>query len=172
MTKIIPFLIFLLLLNVPQMLYSHTGLSNVLGTEGHFAIGPSFSTISINNDSGPKNKGYSLNIDTSYTFSDTLLKFTPSINLKFMNINGESNYGLQAEFTIWAFVNIGGGFGHLFGDNGGSVDHYFIGLPILYKNVSGFFEILYLEPYYRLNFFNDNKYHEIGILFKFSTVIL
>jgi hypothetical protein len=111
-------------------------------------------------------KGYSINYDTSYTYKF----FASSVNLKYMNIGGTKNYGFQTEFTFWFLANIGGGAGYLFGDKSAPIYHGFIGVPFGDDDFKhGPFHSYYIEPYYRLNYFNKKFIHEAGIMFKITT---
>jgi hypothetical protein len=110
--------------------------------------------------------GYSVNYDNSYTYGI----FTSSINLKYLNINGNENVGFQSEFTLWFLANIGGGIGYLFGNKPAPIYHGFIGIPYGDDNFKhGPFHSIYVEPYYRINNFNKKTIHEFGIMVKITT---
>ncbi|OHD08019.1 MAG: hypothetical protein A2Y41_05820 [Spirochaetes bacterium GWB1_36_13] len=132
------------------------------------SIGPSFSLISQG-----KKIGYSFNFDLSLTdsFGSDLFYFTPSINLKQLRINNQVFTGFQTEFTVWLTVNIGGGWGYLWGDSQSSIIHLFTGLPIPleFDPPFDYFHTFYLEPYGRLLFFDEKLYYEFGLLIKMSS---
>ena len=129
--------------------------------EHDISIGPSVAYVNSENQ-----HGLSSNFDIGYTY----YLFTTSINFKQMKIENKNLYGAQAEFTIWAFLNFGGGYGYLYDQKYEWVSHFFIGLPVggdIFK--IGPFKSQYIEPYYRVNFYKNKKYHEFGILFKMTT---
>jgi hypothetical protein len=167
MNKLLSILLFLLSINI----FSNTGLgvSGIGGGDADLTIGPS---LAIMNNSNAEKLGKSFNFDIAMTWG----LFTASSNFKLIDTNGVVDYGVQLELTFWFFVNIGGGVGYLFGDNENIVKHFFVGAPIpTFKRIKikflrglGFNDFV-IEPYYRLNFFNDDKIHEFGLMFKVTT---
>jgi len=117
-------LIILFILSSVNIL-SNTGLGvgGVSGGDADLTIGPS---LAIMNNPDAEKLGKSFNFDIAITWG----LFTASSNFKLIDTNGVVDYGAQLEFTIWLFVNIGGGVGYLFGDNENIVTHFFIGAPI------------------------------------------
>jgi hypothetical protein len=147
-----------IILAFSSMLY---GQYNIALPKNDIGTGPSIAYIYSNHK-----KGYSINYDNSFTYK----VFTPSINLKYMNIGGVKNYGFQSEFTFWFIINIGGGAGYLFGSKAAPVYHGFIGIPFGDDDFKhGPFHSYYIEPYYRINYFNKKFIHEIGIMSKITT---
>lgn len=117
--------------------------------------------------------GYAVNLEASYSF----YLIAASLNLKYLNIENRSNYGIQFQFCFCILLNVGGGVGYLFGHNAAPVYHIFIGapLPLIISNEKnniklGPFKTFYCEPYLRINFFHKDKIFEIGLMFKFDSV--
>jgi hypothetical protein len=126
-----------------------------------YGTGPSTAFINCKHKNG-----YSFNYDNSYTYG----VFTSSINLKYINLDGNENIGFQSEFTLWFLANIGGGIGYLFGNKPAPIYHGFIGIPYGDDNFKHSpFHSIYIEPYYRINYFNKQSIHEIGIMVKITT---
>lgn len=128
-----------------------------------FGIGPSAAYVT-GDDS------FAANIDLSYS----IFLFTASTNFKYMSIEGNRYYGPQFEFTVWLLLNIGGGAGYLWGAEEGRVYHFFAGFPVGDDSPFGWFSIdgsVYVEPFYRANFFKGSVYHEFGIMCKFNTFV-
>ncbi|MBN1498858.1 MAG: hypothetical protein JW982_01765 [Spirochaetes bacterium] len=129
--------------------------------ENDIGTGPSIAYVFTDNS-----RGYSINYDTAYTYGYC----TASVNAKYLNMDDIENFGLQSEFTFWFFLNIGGGIGYLGGDTEGFIYHGFIGFPIGDDDFKhGPFHSYYIEPYYRLNYFNSEFIHEFGIMLKITT---
>ena len=161
--------IFLLIffITVPALLYAgrSQSISYPSLADHEISFGPSIAYVyNSNSDSG-----YSINFDTSYS----LFIFSASVNLKYINLENEDLWGCQFEFTIWLFCNVGGGFGFLYGHEREFVRHFFIGIPIPVLYWGNYNERIlggaFIEPYYRLNYFSNEIFHEFGVMFKFTT---
>jgi hypothetical protein len=141
---------------------SATGMSSMNLPINVISIGPSISTF---------DKNLSANIDTSWT----LLIFTSSINIKYIRLNNTNCYGFQSEFTLWLIINFGGGFGQMYGSERGQIKHLFFGLPLNLtkmgagQNNDSRFPGRFVEPYVRINYFNNKHYIEAGIYYKVQT---
>jgi hypothetical protein len=139
-----------------------------------FGFGPSISYCVTEKS---KHKGYSANLDLSYS----IWLFTPSINFKYLNLRNTSYYGAQFEACIFILLNVGGGAGYLWGGRPGPVYHIFIGapfpLPLSDKDGKPYtaidmspLHVFYFEPYLRINFIKKETVFEIGLLMKFNTL--
>lgn len=130
-----------------------------------FGIGPSIAYI-------PDGDGaFAANLDLSLSHYIV----TASVNLKYMKFDGAEMYGPQFELTVWTGFNWGGGAGILRGDREGPVYHIFIGIP--YGDDTPFHWLsvhgsVYVEPYYRANFFKDEVFHEFGMMAKYNTFVI
>lgn len=134
-----------------------------------WAVGPSLAYVYADSS------GLCMNVDLSYTATF----FTASLNGKLLRENGRWLGGPQAELTGWLFVNLGGGVGYLAGNEHGPVYHVFAGVPI---PLSAFrkrpaptkLDWFYVEPYYRLNFFQPGGLeliHEVGVFVKVTKML-
>ncbi len=133
-------------------------------------IGEPFHDISVGPSFGYINNGYSASFELSHTYRI----ITSSLVLRYIDIDEKDDYAIQYEFCVWEFINLGIGIGYLL-KNETSISNLFIGIPVpmpihgeSLKKVSPFY-IFYIEPYYRLNYFNDNYINEFGLLFKVTT---
>jgi len=128
-------------------------------------IGPGFARLA--DDEG----AWAANLDLSLTH----FIVTASVNLNYTRFDGDDMYGPRFELTVWAFLNLGGGAGFLRGGREGSVYHLFFGLPIGDDTPFSWLKVkgtVYVEPYYRVNFFHDEVLHEFGMMAKYNTFAL
>ncbi len=101
---------------------------------------------------------------------------TTSVNLKALDGPSGQQLGAQVEITTWALVNIGGGFGYLWGPGGGPMSHTFIGIPWAMSDPIhiGPFGTFFIEPFHRYHLLSGagagtRTFHEFGVLVKVST---
>jgi hypothetical protein len=141
--------------------HAHGGF-NISFPSWDFGIGPSFAYI-------PSGDGaFAANLDLSLSHYIV----TASVNLKYMKYDGTGQYGPQFELTVWTGFNWGGGAGFLRGDHEGPVYHIFIGIPFGDDTPFHWLRVhgsVYVEPYYRANFFKDDVFHEFGMMAKYNT---
>lgn len=155
-------LLMLIAFTVPDKLLA-TGGPLVNFPVNDFGIGPSIAYVT-GDDS------FAANLDISYS----IFLFTASTNFKYISIEENRYYGPQFEFSVWLLLNLGGGAGYLWGDKEGRVYHFFAGLPVGDDSPFGWFSIdgsVYIEPFYRANFFRGDVYHEFGLMCKFNTFV-
>jgi hypothetical protein len=137
-------------------------------------VGPSVAYV------GGSRQGVSVNLDIALThaFDWTALGINPicsaSLNLKYIGGDGTQLFGPQLELSTWILANIGGGVGYWVGSDSGVVTHVFVGVPVEVSEGSWWLmKTLYLEPYYRLNFFRPRRdwllLHEAGLMVKVTT---
>ena len=116
-------------------------------------------------------------LDLSYSLFIATASLQPRL---FLEENSSKNYALDLQFTVWYLVNFGGGLGYKFSNNEALNYHLFLGLPLPIpilslgdsnqnKSSERLFNSLYIEPYYRYNYYNDFNSHEFGIMIKINT---
>jgi len=118
-----------------------------------------------------------LGVDLSYT--TPILASTASLQPRLFLDKESIDYGIDLQFTLYLYLNIGGGLGYQTVDDSGIVYHLFLGLPIGflggltdYIDIFNTFKTLYLEPYYRYNYYHGNGSHEFGIMIKLNTLTI
>lgn len=152
-----------------------TGAGPALGSgfdielpDGDVATGPAVAYTL-----GPEH-GLSFNWDTSCAYG----YFAGSLNLRLSHFpkSGSTQWGPQAEFTLWYLFNLGLGGGWMFGDRAGPVAHVFVGLPVA-EDFDGLrlgpLESHFVEPYLRVNLLfpggEPQPNLEVGVYFKLTT---
>ena len=147
--------LFAVVLAIPALARAHGPAMQIDAPDNDWAIGPAVAFMY-----GPRS-GWGLNIDTAYTNEN----YAASLNLKTIQQPDWHEYGAQVELSMWMIANFGLGAGYLGGTEHGPVFHLFTGFPFGDGHV-------FLEPYYRLNFFvpgNLQLIHEAGLMMKYTT---
>ena len=162
--------IFIFLFCVPAVLKANNfGFGNI--PQRDVAVGPSIAHVSFDGGSA-----MAVNADISWSYDI----FSLSVNGKMVRGDDTSLWGVQLEGTIYLIANLGAGMGFLSGD--GTTEpcvHLFVGLPLgsslrsisntLHEVFQPPFKGGFIEPYYRLNWFNGKVFHEVGVFFKLTT---
>ena len=142
------------------------GAMSISTPEHDIALGPGGAYVYDGTSGG------AVNFDLAYTHH----LFAASTNLKLIRSGGQTLAGPQLELTGFLLANFGGGVGYLMGSEHGPVYHLFVGVPFgddfSFMPKGQPFQTLYVEPYYRLNYFDPGEgrtYHELGMMLKVTT---